>query len=920
MILRPYQQRSIDALYRWWQTHPGVTEAPLCVLPTGCHAKGTRVVMYDGSTKAVEDVAVGDKLLGPDSKPRTVLRTIRGTEPMYRISPLRGGSPFVVNENHVLSLMTTSEGKPYPSSAKSGQLEAITVKDYLVKSKSWRHLRKLHRSGPVHFAPLPPPIFDPWALGALLGDGSMINGVQFINPDQDILDAMLDVMRRYGLDFSAKNTKARGKNIPCWHVSFVDEEASKSTPNRVTALLRELGVWGCRAESKFVPDPYKRGSIDVRANVLAGLLDTDGHYDGRGGYDFISKSMQLAKDCVFIARSLGITASISECQKSCQTGAVGTYWRVHLSGDASWLPLRCARKRAAPRQQKKNPRVSGFSVEPVGMGDFYGFTLDQDHLYLTDDFTVHHNSGKSVVIAELCRLLFDTWPDEHPRTVVLVPSKELAEQNAAKLIAMLPTHIRVGYYSASLGRKSPHADVIVATIGSVYKAAHVLGNIRCVIIDEAHLVNTSGAEAGRYRQFLTDLARLCKFRVVGYTATPFRGDGVWLTEGDDPLFTGVACTVTVRELLDAGHLAPLVRPVDAMKTRIDTSGIGTYSGDYNIAELSDRVSGYLAAAADEACTLAAERKKWIAFTATVANAQALAALLTERGISAAVVCGDTPKPERERLIADFRAGRLRCLVTVLALATGFDVPDVDCILWLRPTQSPVLYVQGAGRGLRTAEGKRDCLWLDFSDTTERMGPLDTIKGRKRQKRSPREAVAPTKVCVECGERMPTASTLCPSCGASQPEREGPEARSASNAAILSTQAEPKLKTYPVSHVGYYRHPGKDGKPDSLRVDYHSGLRKVCSEWVCLEHGGFAGAKAAQWWRQRTHGDHVTVPATVQDALAWAHAGGLLEPAAIIVNESGQWPELVKHLWELPEHEPSRTESHRAGAEAAASDL
>ena len=101
-------------------------------------------------------------------------------------------------------------------------------------------------------------------------------------------------------------------------------------------------------------------------------------------------------------------------------------------------------------------------------------------------------AGKSVVIAELTRLLFDTWPEAHPRTVVLVPSKELAEQNADKLARLMPSHISLGYYSASLGRKRADADVIVATIGSIYKDAHLLGNIKCVIIDEAHLVNPDG--------------------------------------------------------------------------------------------------------------------------------------------------------------------------------------------------------------------------------------------------------------------------------------------------------------------------------------------------------------------------------------------------------------------------------------------
>lgn len=523
-------------------------------------------------------------------------------------------------------------------------------------------------------------------------------------------------------------------------------------------------------------------------------------------------------------------------------------------------------------------------------------------------------AGKSVVIAELCRLLFDTWPEDHPRTVVLVPSKELAEQNAAKLRAMLPGHLSVGYYSASLG-KAPTADVIVATIGSVYRAAHLLGNIRCVIVDEAHLVNPDGAEAGRYRQFLADLAKLCRFRVVGYTATPFRGNGVWLTDGEAPLFTGIACTVPIGELLDSNHLAPLVRPVDVMHTRIDVGGIHTTSGDYNVAELSERVDAYLPSAAAEAVALAADRKKWIAFTATVANAETLATLLNMEGIKTAVVCGDTPKADRQRLIDDFRAGRLRCLVTVLALATGFDVPDVDCILWLRPTQSPVLYVQGAGRGLRIAEGKTDCLWLDFSDTTDRLGPVDSIKGRKRQKRSDKEAVAPFKICDECGERAPAAAPVCPSCGYEFPKPEK-EVLGASNAAVMAHQVTQKMVTYPVTNVTYHLH-HKAGSPDSMRVDYHSGLRKVCSEWVCVGHTGFARAKAEQWWNKRVPEPWRTDcdnPAMSAVAMAFKHAA---KPTAIVVNETAKWPELVKHLWEPLPDESSGTEGDDHRLEEAA---
>lgn len=516
-------------------------------------------------------------------------------------------------------------------------------------------------------------------------------------------------------------------------------------------------------------------------------------------------------------------------------------------------------------------------------------------------------SGKSVILAELTRLLFDTWPDMHPRTVVLVPSKELAEQNAAKLVALLPSHIRVGYYSASLGQKRPDADVIVATIGSIYKDALLLGNIRCVIVDECHLINPDGNEAGRYRKFLTSLARLCSFRVVGFTATPFRGNGVWLTDGEDPLFTGIACTVTVQELLNANYLAPLVRPSD-IKTRIDTSGIKTSNGDYNIAQLSERVESYLPAVALESVNLAQERKKWIAFCTTVANAAHLVTLLQGHGISAALVCGDTPAKEREQHIADFRAGRLRCLVTVLALAVGFDVPDVDCIIWCRPTQSPVLFVQGAGRGMRIADGKTDCLWLDFSDTTDRLGPVDAIKGRKKSAKRDDQG-APFCICPECGEVVRPASALvCPSCGATIREPEAPGPVPVSDSAILSYQVAPKINTYPVTDVRYSVHT-KPGSPDSLRVDYYSGLRRVASEWVCLEHTGFAGEKARRWWNKRNwdrfcRGD-TALPLTVKAAIA--QSDSYLQPSSITVNETGKYPEIVRFEWSKP-NDHNRTET------------
>ena len=496
-------------------------------------------------------------------------------------------------------------------------------------------------------------------------------------------------------------------------------------------------------------------------------------------------------------------------------------------------------------------------------------------------------AGKSVICAEIVRQMWDQWPLFHPRTVVLVPSKELAEQNAAKLRALLPPNISVGFVSASLGTKKYSADVIVATIGSIHKASHLLGNIKAVVIDEAHLVSQKAGDAGMYRSFLSELSQLCEFRTVGMTATPFRGNGVWLTDGDEPLFTGIASRVSMRELLDAKFIAPLVPP-DRLETRIDASHVGIANGDYKIGELSREVEKYLSKVAAEAIKIASERKKWIAFTPSVDNAESLSDKLNELGIVSAVVCGETPKQEREDLIRQFKSHQIHCLVTVLALSVGFDVPDVDCIVWCRPTKSPVLYVQGMGRGTRIADGKDDCLVLDFTDTVERLGPVDTIQGRAKKRSGSQEA--PYSICPDCGERNAPAALVCVHCGATIREEEvKPLDAKVSYAALLSTQTDvAELVWHDITRVDYAIH-RKEGKPDSLRVDYFSGLLRTASEWVCFDHHGYAKEKAYQWWARRN-------PNGIQPNntfVAFGLSKQLASPARIATRKNGKYTE-VKH--------------------------
>lgn len=500
-------------------------------------------------------------------------------------------------------------------------------------------------------------------------------------------------------------------------------------------------------------------------------------------------------------------------------------------------------------------------------------------------------AGKSLMIAELARKADKEFPGT--RILVLVHQRELLEQNVDKILKIWPT-ADVGVYSAAVGKKQLNRQITYATIGSIYKKAYDLGRIDIVLADECHLINPK--ETGMWRTFLADLARTCPHaRTIGWTGTPFRGNGVWLTAGEDPLFTNVATKVTMRELLDLGFLAPLV-PAPTV-ARIDTRDVRTSGDDYVVSELAkvtDRAD-LVEATCDEIVDLARDRKRWLVFAVTIEHAEHVKEALQARGVAAEMVSAETPKQERAALIAAFRKGRIRCLVNVAVLTTGFDVPEVDFIALLRATKSPVLYVQIAGRGMRITDGKENCLWADFTDTTVNMGPVDAIKGRMPS--GGRKGEAPTKLCPECGSQNPAAAPVCIDCGFHFPEPERiKHGAEASAAAILSSQRDGMYDVVPVGEVRYRLH-RKDGSPPSLRVEYYDGMMRAASEWVCLSHEGYARKKAEQWWHTRSKIG--AIPGTADEAIEWLDYDDkiLRRPSAVVVSRQGKYPSIVGYQWD-----------------------
>ncbi len=365
----------------------------------GCHRRGQRVLMFDGSLKRVEDVAQGDLLMGPDSAPRKVFETIHGFGKMVEVQPIKGKS-FAVSEDHMLTVIQTRLKKHprKPSENTEGVIKDIRVSELskLPKSKVGpRALYKLMRTG-VDFPPIPAGQIDPYFLGVYLGDGGSTHGnINITSAAAEIAAVVRNQSEKYSLkvrQYSAGQAQQ--------YLLTVGRTGGRTLLSGLAKDLIALGLYKVTSESKFIPLQYKLGSRRTRLEVLAGLLDTDGSL-GKGCFDFITKSRQLAEDVAFVSRSLGFYAFVREKRNHDHFGHQGLYHRVGISGDVAKIPTRLARKQAQPRRQKKSVLRTGFTLKPLGEEEYFGFRVDSDQRYLLGDFTVTHNSGKTMLAKKL---------------------------------------------------------------------------------------------------------------------------------------------------------------------------------------------------------------------------------------------------------------------------------------------------------------------------------------------------------------------------------------------------------------------------------------------------------------------------------------------------------------------------------------
>lgn len=465
--LRPHQVEPVNVALKSCQEKGGGILALPCAFGK-CMGKGTPIIMYNGSIKMVEDVKVGDLLMGDDSKPRKVLSLARGQDEMYKIKQ-NNGNDFVVNQEHILCLKSSPK---YCSingyKMNKGDIIEISVKDYLNLPKSYVYSRgrplRCYKVG-VNF-PEKEVDLDPYMLGYWLGDGSKSK-------------PLISTQESKVLIYFREKIKEMGLYFDYYKGSYDYQITSGRKYYDKNSFLKSLQNYNL-LYNKHVPDEYKYNSRDIRLKVLAGLIDSDGYFI-KGVYDFTLKDERLIDDIIYLGRSLGFVCSNKRsCQKTCTNAKngpkTGTYFKTSIFGyGLEEIPVLCTRKKASKRQLIKNPLLSGFEVEHIGRGDYYGFTLDGNGRYLLEDFTVTHNTSLSLyILSQLGK-----------KALVIVHKEFLLNQWKERIEQFLP-EARIGIIQQDKV-DIDNKDIVIAMLQSISMKEYAMDtfdSMGTVVIDE----------------------------------------------------------------------------------------------------------------------------------------------------------------------------------------------------------------------------------------------------------------------------------------------------------------------------------------------------------------------------------------------------------------------------------------------------
>lgn len=420
-----------------------------------CHAIDTPILMYDGTIKLVQNVVVGDLLMGPDSKPRNVLSLGRGKDTMYEITQSKGET-YTFNSDHILSLQYDMYHNKYdmflnkwhvkyfnPSSFSieslffdsqidgdlflvNAQVVNISIKKYLTVPYFIQKKLKLYNSGILfHEREVP---FDPYIMGLWLGDQTysypiigdtdlyiqkwcILDKIDSRGPsitvsDPHIVNYLDEVLPMYSCilrrSYSGYSRLVSGYSI----ANFILSDNHRS--NNFIDTLSSFGMIDRTSHNstiynKYVPDIYKINSRRIRLELLAGIIDANGTLKNgfktyfKTYYQLIDKNEKLINDITYLARSLGFYARV-EPKHDCFSGITEFLLNIYPNRASGTIP--CKVKKNIQTTHSKSRVYSSFTLTKKKKDTYYGFTIDKDHRYLLGDFTVTHNTSTILFIAD----------------------------------------------------------------------------------------------------------------------------------------------------------------------------------------------------------------------------------------------------------------------------------------------------------------------------------------------------------------------------------------------------------------------------------------------------------------------------------------------------------------------------------------
>lgn len=440
-----------------------------------CLKIGTPIIMFDGSSKNVEDIVVGDLLMGPDSKPRTVLSLTRGIGPLYKVSQ-KLGDDYVCNNAHILSLQNTDK----PSNQEP---IFISAEDFCKKNKTWKFRNKGWKSG-VEFQEKKI-LIDPYWIGLWLGDGhSNHAGITVAKKDVEIENWLEEWAIKNNMRI--RKEKSSGSDA-CLQWHFVDLDNDITNKNHISKELRDLGI----LNNKHIPNSYLRNNSSIRLSLLAGLIDSDGYMDKRtGSISFTNVNRQLAEDVLWLARSLGFRAFWGESIKTIKSIDYKVLaYTVTIGGSLSRIPTKLPRKQGHDNPQKKSLRY-GIDVKPIGEGEYFGFTIDGDQQFLLGDFTVTHNSVWADALADVGKFMIynveigqvkSKWVGETSKFTRQMLDTIFSSRNAVFLLDEIDRMMEMGEGSQGTGSSGPKGHETTKDIVAQFLAR--FEDDRSVLID-----------------------------------------------------------------------------------------------------------------------------------------------------------------------------------------------------------------------------------------------------------------------------------------------------------------------------------------------------------------------------------------------------------------------------------------------------